>query len=394
LRERLVYQLMVALYRSGRQADALESYRVARHQLVDELGLEPGRDLRELERAILAQDPALDSPARDTARELRPTAGRARRGGLLIAAGGAVLFAVLIAAAVRLAGSGGGTVRVAPNSLAAIDTDTNRVVGQIAVGTRPGGIAFGSGSLWVANLDDRTISRVDPKTLNRLGAITVGGPPTGIAAAGGRVWVVVSSATATSVSARRIDPQFNRIDQKVPIGNVVPGSPGAVAAQGDVLWIAPYSGELTRLDPQTGRVVEHVDPNAAPAGIGGGARAVWVTDGIADNATRVDDATGLVTPVAVGPGPSGIAVGGGGVWVAVRGADKVVRIDPDTRAVTNTITVGRSPAGVALGAWSVWVANSGDGTVTRIDPKTERPIATIAVGGSPQAITVAAAAPG
>ena len=66
-RERLVGQLMVALYRSGRQADALESYRVARRRLVDELGLEPGRELQELERAILAQDPALDAPVRDTA---------------------------------------------------------------------------------------------------------------------------------------------------------------------------------------------------------------------------------------------------------------------------------------------------------------------------------------
>ena len=165
-RERLVGQLMVALYRSGRQADALESYRVARRRLVDELGLEPGRELQELERAILAQDPALDAPARATARKLSATARPPRRGGLVIAAGAAVLLAVLIAAAVRLAGSGtSSTVRVAPNSLAAIDTDTNRVVGQVAVGTRPGAIAFGSGSLWVANLDDQTISRVDPKTL-------------------------------------------------------------------------------------------------------------------------------------------------------------------------------------------------------------------------------------
>ena len=76
-RERLVGQLMVALYRSGRQADALESYRVARRRLVDELGLEPGRELQELERAILAQDPALDAPARDTARKLSATARRA-----------------------------------------------------------------------------------------------------------------------------------------------------------------------------------------------------------------------------------------------------------------------------------------------------------------------------
>ena len=59
LRERLRGQLMVALYRSGRQAEALEAYRAARRTLVDELGLEPSRALQELERAILNQDPAL-----------------------------------------------------------------------------------------------------------------------------------------------------------------------------------------------------------------------------------------------------------------------------------------------------------------------------------------------
>jgi hypothetical protein len=78
---------------------------------------------------------------------------------------------------------------------------------------------------------DQTISRVDPNTLDRLGAIPAGGPPTGIAAAAGGVWVVVSNAAAPSVSARRIDPQFDRIGQKVTIGTVVPGSPGAVAAR-------------------------------------------------------------------------------------------------------------------------------------------------------------------
>jgi DNA-binding SARP family transcriptional activator len=63
LRERLCGQLMLALYRSGRQADALEAYRVTRGALVEELGIEPGRRLRELHQAILEQDPGLDPPA-------------------------------------------------------------------------------------------------------------------------------------------------------------------------------------------------------------------------------------------------------------------------------------------------------------------------------------------
>lgn len=63
LRERLWGQLMLALYRTGRQADALEAYREARRVLSDELGLEPGRELRDLERLILLQDRALEHGA-------------------------------------------------------------------------------------------------------------------------------------------------------------------------------------------------------------------------------------------------------------------------------------------------------------------------------------------
>jgi len=60
LRERLRGQLMLALYRSGRQADALDAYHAARRTLGDELGLEPSPALQELERAILRQDSELD----------------------------------------------------------------------------------------------------------------------------------------------------------------------------------------------------------------------------------------------------------------------------------------------------------------------------------------------
>jgi DNA-binding SARP family transcriptional activator len=63
LRERLRGSLVLALYRAGRQAEALEAYRAARRALVDDLGIEPSPELAELERAILRHDPALALPA-------------------------------------------------------------------------------------------------------------------------------------------------------------------------------------------------------------------------------------------------------------------------------------------------------------------------------------------
>ena len=68
LRERLRGHLMLALYRSGRQVDALAVYREGRRKLVDELGVEPSRRLQELERAILRQDASLDVEVQSASR--------------------------------------------------------------------------------------------------------------------------------------------------------------------------------------------------------------------------------------------------------------------------------------------------------------------------------------
>lgn len=73
LRERLRAQLMLALYRSGRQAEALEAYRLARRELLEELGLEPSAALKRLERSILEQDPELEL-TRDARPAPRPPA--------------------------------------------------------------------------------------------------------------------------------------------------------------------------------------------------------------------------------------------------------------------------------------------------------------------------------
>jgi len=103
-RERLHAQLMVALYRGGRQADALSAYQAARRTLSEELGLRPGEELQRLERAILEQDPGLDLPAPAAARPAaRPPPAPERS--VLVAAGDRDALAALTALAEPLAGA-------------------------------------------------------------------------------------------------------------------------------------------------------------------------------------------------------------------------------------------------------------------------------------------------
>ena len=71
-RERLHAQRMLALYRSGRQSEALAAYRDVRSELVEQVGVEPGEELHRLQVAILAHDPALDVPGTSAESPLAP----------------------------------------------------------------------------------------------------------------------------------------------------------------------------------------------------------------------------------------------------------------------------------------------------------------------------------
>ena len=159
-RERLRAQLMLALYRSGRQADALRAYQTARRTLGDELGLEPGPELRELEAAILRHDArlSLDGSVESAAEE--PAQHFSSRRALMVAA---VVLVVAAASAALLLSDGPTPLTVPPGSVAAIDPAENQVVAVLSVGSRPGPIAYGAGSLWVGNLEGRTLTRIDPR---------------------------------------------------------------------------------------------------------------------------------------------------------------------------------------------------------------------------------------
>src|SRR5512133_2982236 len=117
-RERLRRLLILALYRAGRQADALAAYQDAARVLREELGLQPGAELRDLERAILRQDASLEPDAPHVPATVR---GRPRRIRSVLAAGAVVVIAV---AAFVFLSPHPSSPRVAANSWAALDPAT------------------------------------------------------------------------------------------------------------------------------------------------------------------------------------------------------------------------------------------------------------------------------
>jgi YVTN family beta-propeller protein len=305
---------------------------------------------------------------------------------------GAALIGVL-AAAVAIPvfalgqGSGGGSTTVAPNSVAIIDPASNRVLGSVQVGIRPGPVAAGAGSVWVGNLEDRTLTRID--SVQRATTATISldrRTPTGIAVGAGSVWVAHGRLGQLS----RVDPQFNQLAETIDVA-VQGYAQGAVVVGAGSVWAAYGETTLARIDPAQLRVVASSFAGAVPAALVVARGSVWVANSGESTVSRFDPTTledGPLRTISVGSRPTGIAYGADAIWVANAGDDTVTRVDPSTYATT-TIPVGSEPVAVAVGAGAVWVSNRADRTVSRIDPATNDVVRTIEVENAPAGIVVA-----
>jgi YVTN family beta-propeller protein len=397
-RERLRAQLMLALYRSGRQADALHAYQTGRRTLSDDLGLVPSQQLRELESAILRHDEALSpvvngsgawgvdgSVARTSE---RPRARRRRRAAIAaLAAAGLALAAAGVTALLLRDGSPPFTAPA--NSIAVIDPATNEVVDATPVAPRPESLAEGAGSVWVGNVDDESLTRIDPGTNRILKTIALPATPTGIAFGFGAVWV----AHGRSGQLSRIDPVFDRVTDTVDLADrALYYSTGSVTVDSRWVWIVFGDSTLVRVDPDALSKPTSTLVGTGPAAVVAHGGSVWVSNSGDSTVQRFDPKTfregPLKGPNTVGRTPSGMAAGEGALWVAIAGDDLVMRIDPELPSAT-PIRVGDRPEAVAIGADAVWVANRGDGTVTRIDPATNEVVRTVSVGNAPSGIAFA-----
>jgi DNA-binding SARP family transcriptional activator/streptogramin lyase len=391
LRERLREQLMLALYRSGRQADALGVYRETRRRLADELGIEPSPRLQELERAILRQEPELGGEAAPRAAP-RPSPRRRRRLLLLLAAALALVAAVALGLA--LTRDAGGPVVVPPNSVAVIDPAGSEIVAAVPVGESPGPIVAGLGAVWVYNWNDATISKLDPAKLKPVDVVAGvtelrGGRESSriflLAAGEGALW------SGHAETLLRSEPDRPASPDVIATGEL--GFWTGIATGLGNVWLAGWDLKLMwiRADrPSVEQVVRLAPPGEYGFGqVAVGSGFVWVAyAGETRMLYRHDPVSREIARVPLEGSPSALAVGRDAIWVTDSAGDRLLRVRPEPLEVEEAIPVGDGPVGVAVGAGAVWTANAADGTVSRVDPATSE-VATIHVGQRPQGITFA-----
>jgi YVTN family beta-propeller protein len=363
---------MLALYRSGRQAEALDVYRKIRRDLADELGLEPGEALQKLERGILNQDPALSPPPARRAVadasppvDAHPKGGRVPRRAWLLAVVGAIVLAGAAAAAVAISRGSGQEIIVAADSLAVIDPSTNRVVASIGVGSEPRAVAVGEGAVWVANSADGTVSRIDPETRRVVETIGIGAPAIDVAAGEGSVW----TANGSDGTVTEIDPRTNAVVQSINLrgsDTLVPDETHAVAVGAGAVWVAKGARQIVRINPRTGSVSATIDVGAQPADIAVSGDSVW-TATAAERVLRIEPRTNrVVAEAAVAGFPISLSAGPEAVWVGTY-PTTVWRIDPSSTTVSGTLRVGTTN-GIAARPASVWFADGH--RVLRVNPRT------------------------
>ena len=407
LRERLRGQQMLALYRCGRQADALNAYAAARRTLSEELGIEPSTALKQLEREILNQEESLGAPAREPELESEAEAvprGR-RRAGMVLAGLTAVVIAVAAGIALFARSGSGGGAEVPTNAVGRLAADGS-LASSYAVGSHPTSVAVGAGAVWSLDSGDGTITRVDAES-HKARTFSPGMPLGDIAAGRDALWVIdQAGARVARIDARSlaVNPPLAltpRAGSSAPPGGTAGGQ--VIAVGGGSVWAIGGDLVLYRISESNGevkRLAEVRHANTLTYGMG----ALWVVT--TDNAVlRIDPHKGRVTRRIPVPADSlsGMAAGAGALWVTdpVDGVVWRIQLGPP-RLVMRTIEAGVGAAAVTVGANAVWVVNGADTTVVRIDPGSGRasrrhlprpPLAVAAAPGGDAWVSLADATP-
>jgi YVTN family beta-propeller protein len=423
LRERLRAQQMLALYRADRQADALDAYQQARHDLMDELGIEPSESLQRLQQAILRHDPALEAPtgttatngaapapvaAADAAPAALPRRSGPRRLALrrrYVVVAGLVAVAAVAASVTVLSTRGGGPKPpsspvsfVGSNEGVIIDPTTGKFKVGPGGGVKPGPMALvGKGtSLWNLNRGDGTIGRYDLGSQRGMPPFAAGAAPYDIAAdADGNAWVSQRKPVVTWIPFNKVKTTGPYLDSVSVTTQDIPvplAGAGAEAVGGGYLWVipGPVSGgnRVALVDVRHRRFHSTIPLGRQTTAIAYGYGYGWIgtydprhsTAWLSRARPGSDRPESLGLETGDGAGPLAVAVGDGSVWV-LTSRGNLLGIDPKDLQVTHRVPMSaEQPTLLAVGAGSVWTANHKNYDVSQIDPRTDKVVRTIPLG--------------
>jgi DNA-binding SARP family transcriptional activator/streptogramin lyase len=362
-RERTLEHHMLALYRSGRQADALAVYRTAARRMRDELGLNPGTELRLLERKILAQDPSLAAPP-GPKRKLPSPSSRRR---LAVAA---ALTAAVAATAIAWSATTNSraSLRLLKPSIVLLDTRTGKVIRSWPYSIyRYPWATTGNGKFWLQSFTNG-VTEIDPHTgaiLRRV--LPPFGNGTNLAVPRGKtIWYTGTGGLARfDLATNRVTAVYRPFKGRHEVGLY-----GIARASGS-LWTASVEQNLVlRIDPRTGKVLARIRV-PKPWWVASGDGELWVSsDSI--GVLRIDPGKNRVESVTRLPYPSvvdALVVGDGDAWVTNGRSGTVTRIDPSGQVV-RLYRTGAGAHEPSFSAGALWVTNQDAGTLVRIDSRT------------------------
>jgi YVTN family beta-propeller protein len=268
---------------------------------------------------------------------------------------------------------GDGSLWVADShGLVRIDPATNAVAARIAGPPGGDGVVFADGSAWYDSWEGGSVSRVDPQTNAIVATIPVGGGPEGMTVTPGSIWVASHYGWAVD----RIDTTTNAV-VAIPMHGPPPPccGPQEIAATPTGIWVGvPSTSHVVRIDPRTNTVVAEISAGVSCGGLAADSSAVWITNGgcggrsIAkiDPATNAIAFSGVIGDMVVATDP---VLAGGSVYFRVQAVTSgVERVDPATDKVTGSLEIPNLPSDdagfLAYGAGALWVRSPG--YVTRV----------------------------
>ena len=215
-----------------------------------------------------------------------------------------------------------------------------------------GTMALTADALWVADCDDKTLSRIDRRTARVTAVIA-----TGVAAADGEMNVVAGAgsvwlASTASGVISRIDPALGRVSARI---TVAPGSNYLAFGHGALWAVSGSKNLIQKIDPATNRVIGHTRLGRQPGFLVAGEGAVWVQEQADGTVARIDPARVTVSgriKVDTSLNYGDIDTGGGKIWLRTTAGQSLVVIDAATLAI-------RARLGAVTGSGAVRYTRSG-----------------------------------